>query len=152
MEETAVVAGRVLPSILLANNAAFFPGFLPLYRPLARRSGRCEQGRTHRLLAFHNQLVHLVELADHGLSLQSSQSDPLFVCWERRGRQKNPVLLPRLSVKPHLHHSQILESILDQFLDLPVLRLILMLAEGVPRAPAGILAEVVVRKLGRLAK
>lgn len=50
----------------------------------------------------------------------------------------------------HLHHAQVLESILDQLLYLAVLRLLLVLTKSISRPAAGVLAEVEARELGGL--
>ena len=50
----------------------------------------------------------------------------------------------------NLHHPQILQPILNQLLDFPVLGLVLVRAEGILRPPAGVLAVIEGRELGGL--
>lgn len=50
----------------------------------------------------------------------------------------------------NLHHPQILQSILNQLLDLSVLSLILVLPEGILRPAAGVFTEVKRGELGGL--
>lgn len=52
--------------------------------------------------------------------------------------------------RANLHHLQVLQPLLHQLLHAPRVLLVLVLAEGVARAPLGVLAEVVQRKLPRL--
>jgi len=57
---------------------------------------------------------------------------------------------PRMARVIYLQQTQILQSSLDQLLYPSLLRLVLVLAEGVSRLATGIFTEVVVGKLGRL--
>lgn len=52
----------------------------------------------------------------------------------------------------NLQHLQVSQTLLDQFLNLPILRLMLMLVERIPRPSSSVLSEVVVRKLRRLSE
>lgn len=67
--------------------------------------------------------------------------------------QRNPRGHPN-TTKPatDLQQTQVLQTILNQLLYPALLRLILVLAERVSRLAAGVVAEVVVGELGRLAQ
>ena len=63
----------ILPSILLADDIAFVSSLLSLCDRLELKWNEMMVAsggmRTHGLLAFNNQLVHLVELTDNRLPL-----------------------------------------------------------------------------------
>jgi hypothetical protein len=133
------------------------------------------KGSAYALLALHHQLVELVELADDRLSLQITISLTFFhihgVWTVIRGTTQDnfqdgrrlwwPVRFnppsKEISLSPasintptNLQQTQILQPSLDQLLYPTLLRLLLVLTEGISRLATGIFTEVVVGELGRL--
>lgn len=87
----------------------------------------------------------IVCLCEQSVTRKSHDANPNIIvsfCFCRQ--------IPDTRYPTNLHHPQVLQSLLEQFLDLPVLRLILVLTESIPRPPAGIFTEVEGGELRRL--